>query len=137
MDVRNCRRCKKLFNYIGGQPICPSCASELEDIFNVVREYLRDNPKATLTEISTDNDVSVQQLKQWVREERLAFTDDSPVAIECEECGAMIKTGRYCKHCKDKMADGMNKIIHKERKPMPKVEKKQDREKERMRFLDK
>ena len=27
MDVRNCKQCSKLFNYIGGAPICPECAT--------------------------------------------------------------------------------------------------------------
>lgn len=136
MDVRNCKRCRKLFNYLGGQPICPNCMAELEDEFQKVKTYLRDNPKAVMVSIAEDNNVSIQQIKQWIREERLTFTDDSPVAIECENCGTMIRTGRYCKQCKDKLANGMNEAISK-----PKViavqEKKPIRDKERMRFLDK
>jgi flagellar operon protein (TIGR03826 family) len=135
MDVRNCRRCRKLFNYIGGQPICPTCQAELEDEFQKVKVYLRENPKASMVMISEENGVSVQQIKQWVREERLAFTEDSPVAIECEKCGTMIRTGRYCKHCKDTIASGMNDAIRKPKTIVPQ-EKKPIREKERMRYLD-
>lgn len=136
MEVRNCRRCRKLFNYIGGLPICPTCERELEDKFQEVKEYLRNNPRASLAQIAEENDTTIQQLKQWVREERLVFTDDSPVALECENCGALIRTGRYCKNCKGNLANNMQKAIH---KPEPQVEKvkKPIREKERMRFLDK
>lgn len=100
------------------------------------REYLRNNPRASLAQIAEENDTTIQQLKQWVREERLVFTDDSPVALECENCGALIRTGRYCKNCKGNLANNMQKAIH---KPEPQVEKvkKPIREKERMRFLDK
>lgn len=135
MDVRNCRRCKKLFNYIGGTQICPACQASLEDEFQKVKEYLRENPKATMVVISEENGVSVQQIKQWIREERLSFTDDSPVAIECENCGAMIRTGRYCKSCKAIMANNMNEAIKKPKRVIE-PEKKPAREKERMRFLD-
>ncbi|PXV90171.1 flagellar operon protein (TIGR03826 family) [Lachnotalea glycerini] len=136
MDVRNCKKCRKLFNYIGGQPICPSCLADLEDEFQKVKVYLRENPKATMVMIAEDNEVSVQQIKQWIREERLSFTDDSPVAIECENCGTMIRTGRYCKQCKDKIANNMNEAIKKPTAILAK-DKKPTREKERMRFLDK
>ncbi|OYO59447.1 flagellar protein, partial [Lachnotalea glycerini] len=93
-------------------------------------------PKATMVMIAEDNEVSVQQIKQWIREERLSFTDDSPVAIECENCGTMIRTGRYCKQCKDKIANNMNEAIKKPTAILAK-DKKPTREKERMRFLDK
>jgi len=136
MDVRNCKKCRKLFNYIGGQPICPACLADLEDEFQKVKVYLRENPKATMVMIAEDNEVSVQQIKQWIREERLSFTDDSPVAIECENCGTMIRTGRYCKQCKDKIANNMNEAIKKPTAILAK-DKKPTREKERMRFLDK
>jgi methionyl-tRNA synthetase len=109
--------------------------SELEDEFQKVKAFLRDNPKSTIVTLSEENDVSVQQIKQWVREERLTFTEDSTVAIECENCGAMIRTGRYCASCKSKIANGMNDAIKK-----PKViavpEKKPEKEKERMSFFD-
>lgn len=136
MDVRNCKKCRKLFNYLGGQPLCPTCLGELEDKFQEVKVYLRDNPNALMVTIAEENDVSIQQIKQWIREERLSFTEDSPVAIECENCGAMIRTGRYCKHCKDTLATGMNEAISKP-KAIFVPEKKPIREKERMRFLDK
>jgi len=134
MDVRNCKKCRKLFNYIGGQPLCPTCIAELEDEFQKVKIYLRENPNALMVTIAEDNDVSIQQIKQWVKEERLTFTEDSPVAIECESCGAMIRTGRFCKACKDKMANTMSGAISKPKTITP-PEKKPDKEKDRMRFF--
>lgn len=137
MDVRNCRKCRKLYNYIGGAQICPTCQALLEEDFQKVKSYLREHPKATMVVISEENGVSVQQIKQWIREERLSFTEDSPVAIECENCGAMIRTGRYCKTCKAILATSMNEAIKKPKKTMPIPEKKPVRDKERMRYLDK
>ena len=67
-------------------------------------------------------------------EERLAFTDDSPVGIECENCGAMIKTGRFCDACKSKLQNNLMSAIDKPKKVEP---KKPVRDGERMRFLEK
>ena len=73
MDVRNCRQCGKLYNYIGGsyRNLCPSCIKQLEDKFMEIKEYIRDNKVASISEISDKFEVSTKQIEQWVREERL------------------------------------------------------------------
>ena len=134
MEVRNCKGCGRLFNYLGGPPLCPACVADLEKKFVEVKEYIRNNPQASVNQVSEDNDVSTKQIKQWIREERLAFTDDSPVGIECENCGAMIKTGRFCDACKSKRQNNLMSAIDKPKKLEP---KKTVRDGERMRFLEK
>ena len=44
MDVRNCKNCGKMFNYIG-KPICPSCEKMLEEKFQEVKEYIKEHKK--------------------------------------------------------------------------------------------
>ena len=134
MEVRPCKSCKRLFNYLGGSPICPACTEKLEEKFQEVKEYIREHPHAALQEVSEANEVSVKQLKTWVREERLKFSDDSPVGIECMNCGAMIKCGKYCDACRGKMINTLGHAIHEE----PKEEvKKRGSDGNKMRFLDK
>ena len=96
MDVRNCRQCGRLFNYLGGPPICQACREAVEEKFQQVKEYVRNNPGSNIQMVAEDNDVTVQQIRQWIREERLEFSADSQVGIECEGCGASIRTGRFC-----------------------------------------
>lgn len=133
MDVRNCKECGRLFNYLNGKPICPACKQKLEEKFAQVKEYLRANVGATINEVAEANDVEIKQIKQWVREERLSFSNDSPISIECEKCGAPIKTGRFCVQCMSKMTNTLNSAI---RRPVEET-KKPERDKDRMRFLDK
>lgn len=104
MEVRNCRSCGRLFNYLSGPNICPVCREEVEKKFGAVKDYIRENPSSNISEIAEANEVSVNQIKQWIREERLQFADDSPIGIECEVCGTTIKTGKYCQACKEKLA---------------------------------
>ena len=133
MDVRNCRECKKLFNYIGGgYMLCPQCMAKLDEKFRNVKEYIYDHPKASMAEICEKNDVSTNQIERWIREERLVFSDDSPIAIQCENCGASIRSGRLCKNCKESLAKGLS---YGSGKQEPEA-KKASREKARMRFLD-
>lgn len=137
MEVRNCRQCGRLYNYIGGsyKNLCPSCIKKIEEEFSVVKEFIEDNKEATMTDISEACEVSVKQLEQWVREERLCFSENSPIGIECEVCGATIKTGRYCEKCKSNMATQLGSMY--EHKSAPIDDHKATRDSARMRFLDK
>ena len=117
MEVRACRTCKRLFNYITGPVRCPACSEALEKKFQKVKQYIWDHRTASLQEISDANEVSVGQLRQWVREERLCFTEESPVGLECESCGTTIKTGRYCENCKMKLGSTLMSVLPKEKGP--------------------
>ena len=66
MDVRNCRSCGRLFNYLSGPPICQACREKLEDKFQQVKEYLRENPNSSIQVVSDDYEVTVAQIRQWV-----------------------------------------------------------------------
>lgn len=99
-DVRNCRKCGKIFNYIGGAPICPACREKEEEDFQKIKKYLYENPGASLTQVSTELEVSVEMIKRFLREGRLEIAnDDGNLLLECENCGKAIKTGRYCPEC--------------------------------------
>ena len=134
MEVKNCKSCGRLYNYIGGvYRLCPECMKKLEEKFQEVKDYIEDNPRADMREISENCDVSTRQIEQWIREERLSFSEDSPIGIACEMCGATIRTGRYCERCKNDMASrlgSMSSTVNADKE-------RARREKARMRFLDK
>ena len=109
MDVRNCKKCGKLFNY-NGESLCQSCVKEMEDKFFEVRDYIYKNPTANMAVVAEENDVPIQQIKKWVRQERLTFSKDSGISIDCESCGKPILTGRYCKDCKGKMTNTFSSV---------------------------
>ncbi len=108
MNLRNCSRCGKMFNYVQGPPICDACKKEIEESFQRVKDYIDGNPRASLKQISEDNGVTAKQIQQWIREERLMFSKDSPLKLVCEKCGEPILTGRFCTKCKETMADTLN-----------------------------
>ena len=109
MDVRNCKNCGKLFQYVG-KPICPACYKKLEDKFFEVRDYIYANPTANMAKVSEEMDVPIQQIKRWVREERLSFSKDSGITISCEKCGKPILTGRFCAECKNSMRNNLSNM---------------------------
>lgn len=133
MDVRNCKGCGRLFNYLTGPVMCPTCAKNLDQKFEEVKEYVYDHPRVDMTEVSEVFEISIQQIKQWIRDERLSFAEDSLIGLDCESCGVTIKTGRFCKGCKDKLAKGFNDLYS---KPVQKQKPNDPKESARMRFLD-
>ena len=114
MELMNCRNCKKLFNYVTGEKICPKCREELEEKFQEVKDYIRNNPGANVDQVAEECEVTVKQIKKWVREARLTFADDSLIGLECERCGRMIHCGRFCTQCAGGLEDAMNGMFKQE-----------------------
>lgn len=113
MNVRNCRKCGKIFNYIVGAVICPSCKEALEEKFKEVKQYILDNKHADVSLVAEECNVEIAQIHQWIREERLMFADDSPISIPCESCGAPIKSGKYCDKCKIELHRSLTSVQQK------------------------
>lgn len=137
MNVRNCRKCKKLFNYVVGPIICPACRDEMEAEFQKVKKYVQENPHCDIRTVSEACEVDPAQIRQWVREERLEFSDDSAVGLNCEKCGKIIKSGRFCDECKRDMTSTFNNAIGLGRGTVSNVKpQKPTKENPKMRFLD-
>ena len=108
-DLRNCSRCGKLFAYYG-RSICNNCMEKEEEEFKIVKEYLYDHPKATVFEVSEATEVSVDKIMRFLREERLEISSENVnLILECESCGVPIKTGKYCKECRDELTNEMQR----------------------------
>lgn len=107
-DVRNCRKCGKIFNYIGGAPICPVCKQADEEDFKKVKEYLYENPGSSVTKVSTDLNISIEKIKRFLKDGRLEITsEEGNMILECENCGKAIKSGRLCDACERDLAAGL------------------------------
>ena len=104
LNVRNCRKCGKIFNYVSGAPICPMCKDALEKKFMEVKEYIRENSNCTVQDVVEHCEVEQQQIHQWIREERLELKGGTS-GVFCEKCGTPIHIGRFCEKCKAEMAN--------------------------------
>ncbi|MCL2060901.1 MAG: MerR family transcriptional regulator [Oscillospiraceae bacterium] len=99
-ELKNCRRCNKVFSFVAGLPICPSCTREDERIFDEVSMYIRDNPGVPLTVVSKELKISYDKLMKYVKEGRLQIRSESGAFYKfCEKCGEMIMHGKFCKKC--------------------------------------
>ena len=133
MDIRNCRSCGIMMQYSGyGPMLCMKCRKKLDESFQRVKDYLKENPNCTINELSENAEVSITQINQWIKEERLIFSKNSPIGIDCEGCGKMIRSGRYCPDCKKSVINGLGGGP----KSALASPAKKTSERARMRFLD-
>lgn len=135
MNVRNCKKCGRLYNYVAGPMLCPLCREELEATFQKVKKYVDENKGASVQQVVEECEVEIQQIREWIREERLEFSEGSSIGVACEKCGASIRTGRFCDKCKAEMTSGLQSVLD-ANKPKPAPERIKDSSNNpRMRFL--
>ncbi|EOC99397.1 TIGR03826 family flagellar region protein [Caldisalinibacter kiritimatiensis] len=133
MNVRNCRRCGRIYVYDGINKLCPQCRKQDEEEFHRVKEYIYDNPGANVQMVSDATGVSTEKILKFLREGRLELKgDEENLFLDCERCGRPIRTGRFCEKCKQEMerefkqaiaSDKSNSRIQKERDKMYIAEK--------------
>lgn len=97
MNIRNCEKCGKIYNYIG-RDICPECTDDLEKEFDVLRKYIRKHPGCTLQDVTENTSISPEKVLAFLREGRLTGPVDS-AELKCASCGASIPYGKLCDRC--------------------------------------
>lgn len=123
MEVRSCKKCGSLFNFVSGLPLCPACMKEIDDKFPAVKQYIYEHPGVGIQKVSEEKEVPISLIKRWVKEERLEFAEGSAMGVECERCGKMILSGRYCDSCKADMKNQFSSVLKSEPKQKKKIEK--------------
>ncbi|QSZ28327.1 MerR family transcriptional regulator [Aceticella autotrophica] len=99
MDLRNCKRCGKLYTY-NGIDICPECYRQDEEDFLKIRNYLETHPSDTMLEVSRNTGVEIKKIMEFLKEERLILSPRyTNIILKCERCGKPISSGRYCDEC--------------------------------------
>ncbi len=134
MEVKTCKRCRVLFHHVVGPQLCERCKRKDEEDFVKVKEYLYENPGASMAKVCEELDVTVRQIQQYLREGRLTVSKDSPIGLDCERCGSRIVTGRYCDTCRNTMTNQLSSVakgMQQEKQSKPK-----ENQGTKMRYLD-
>lgn len=106
-EIKNCRRCRKIIMYSSGPQLCDDCKKIEEEEFTKVRKFVRDYPGATIQEVSAATEVSQNTIHKFLKDGLLEVAEGSPIAIQCETCGARIRSGRFCPQCTASLARDM------------------------------
>ena len=65
-DLRNCRECGRLFVF-AGRSVCVECVAKEEEQYKLVRRYVRDNPGASVFEVSRQTGVIEEKILRFLR----------------------------------------------------------------------
>ena len=98
MDIRQCKKCKKLFQF-NKSALCPKCEHEMDLKFAEVRDYIYENHNAGIDDVCEATGVEPGIIYKWLSEGRLIITKGSNPLLKCEKCGAPIYTGKLCDTC--------------------------------------
>ncbi len=120
MEMKNCRRCGKIFSY-NGNHICTECVEKEEEEFKIVKEYIYDHPKCSVTEVSEATGVTAKTIMNFLRQDRLEAVEGMSNLLTCEKCGVPIKSGRYCESCVDKLKKETSKLLNESESTVSKV----------------
>ena len=103
---RTCDKCGKSDpEYQGvGEYKCSECGFIMYDDYGRVRNYLEAHRGATQSQVANATGVSMEVIRQLLRDERIEIVSTSNVFMECEICKTPIRSGRYCMACAKKVA---------------------------------
>jgi protein-arginine kinase activator protein McsA len=114
MELRNCRKCQKLFISISGRLICQECYEVEEEKYDRILKYLGTHPDASIKEICEATQNSEESVVELVKKGKITL--NVSVVYRCEICGKKITSGKACPECRKKMEEELDKVIEKVKK---------------------
>lgn len=116
-QLQNCPRCGTLF-VKGMHNMCTDCYNKIEQSFETVRKYLRnrDNRSSDIHDLSENTGVSVNQIRQFILQNRLNLSELPNMGYPCEHCETPIRDGKFCRPCQSKFSKELGGVYEEELK---------------------
>lgn len=108
MRVLNCISCGKIFKPIVDTKVCQNCVKADEEWLSRIRDHLYDYPDASLDNVSNMLEIDREKIISFIKAGKLEHI--SHMAIQCENCGESIESGKYCDECIREMKSNFNSV---------------------------
>jgi hypothetical protein len=84
-ELSNCKECGRLYLVRYGHELCPECSAEQQKHLSLVREYLREHPGQTASEIAAALNLNLRYILALVRKGSLlaSLPDRASIYINC------------------------------------------------------
>lgn len=111
-NVRTCKYCGRLFNYIGN-PLCPDCVQSMHEAERKIRDYLYANVGADVKQISEGTELDERTVLHLLKEGILTASSGAGVsnALKCDMCGKPISHGKMCDGCRASLGKTLNSVL--------------------------
>ena len=63
MTFVNCKECGKAFVTKNRKPICPDCEARLNEEYERVRDFIKDNPQVTLDKVVDETGIPPERVR--------------------------------------------------------------------------
>lgn len=109
-ELRNCPVCGKVFVKVV-KNLCPACVEAEEQEFMEARDYIKNNPGASVEEITTVTKIDEKKILKWLREGRIDYSNRAGgLRPTCKSCGATINVGNLCAKCAKELSNRIHSI---------------------------
>lgn len=109
-ELKNCPVCGKVFVKVV-KNLCPACVEAEEREFMEARDYIKDNPGASVETITAVTGVEEKKILRWLREGRIEYTNaDGRMRPICRSCGATINVGDLCSKCAKELSEKIHSM---------------------------
>ncbi len=80
---------------------------DIDNQYETVYKYLKENRGCTISELSEATDVPVKQITRFIREGRISIRSAPNIGYPCEVCGTPIREHAMCESCRLRLAKEM------------------------------
>lgn len=133
MDIKNCKICRKIFQYPGfGEIVCPTCRKVEYNEITKIEKFLYINPDADVNILSKELEIPTKRLFYYIKNGSIQIKNNDKVNY-CKRCSNLISFGEeYCEKCKKELVNEFKGIL-----VTKESEKNKDFKDAKMRFLKK
>ena len=103
-NLISCRVCGVIMVKIA-KDICPKCFQAEEELFSKIKNFLRANPGASITQVAENCGCKEEAVHAFIKSGRLERVGLRRIAHQCELCNTTIYEGVMCADCKKKLKD--------------------------------
>ena len=108
-NLTTCKNCGALMVKVT-RDICPECYRKEELLFLKIKDFLKMNLGANITQVAQSCDCTEEEVFGFIKSGRLERIGLGRIAHPCELCNTTIYEGVMCEECKKKLKNQVNTL---------------------------
>ena len=84
-EVKSCRKCNIIFSSDSGEMICNKCKVGEGKTLKLIRDYLYDNSRTSIYDLSVKFNISVKPIEEHIRNDRLNIIKHLCLIVNVQE----------------------------------------------------
>ena len=108
-----CEYCRGPLTYMGlGEYKCEICGETALNNMGKVQAYLKEHPDAGAFDIAEATRIELDTVFALINQGSIDIVKNTHKVTECQKCGVLTRTGRYCDKCTKKLAGDIKKTFY-------------------------